>query len=256
MHGKTTPVVTRCMVSDMRSKGEAFLGAALLAKRLKHVACEHKTPVSSNECILSLLQNEKYCLASMDETLLAESLKLPHVPVVLYENNVMLLRKPSKIIRQKIYSELEKNKLAKEDEIVLANEIRKKQKEEEKQKKTHITNYVTRVLNQKKKAKGPNPLSVKKKKPKKIENNTENKASIEDSENKEKRKRKRKRSKTQSSDDQSMDPKLQEEDKSNDNECEAMMPQKKKRKRKRKKKSETESNEEEIQLNNMNEINN
>lgn len=252
MHGKATPVVTRCMVSEMRNKGESFVGSALLAKRLKHVPCEHKAPVSSNECILSLLQNEKYCLATLDETLLTETLKLPHVPVIFYENNVMLLRKPSKYVRNKIQSELEKRKLAKENEIALAEEIRKKQLEEEKAKKMHITNYVIRSLKKKRKAKGPNPLSVKKKKPKVVqnENKSDNNSSTESSENKEKRKRKRKRSKSQDSNDQS-DKSTNEEDNKNDNgdELEEMMPKRKKRKRKRKKKNESETKEDEIQLN-------
>jgi hypothetical protein len=48
-------VTTNCIVNEIQQKGEEFSGAFVLARRFERAGCKHDTPVSSMECLKSLL---------------------------------------------------------------------------------------------------------------------------------------------------------------------------------------------------------
>jgi len=51
----TKEFVTRCVVEELRSLGEDFMGAVLLSKNFEHRRCSHKTPVAAADCIKDLI---------------------------------------------------------------------------------------------------------------------------------------------------------------------------------------------------------
>lgn len=235
LQGKAYPVVTRCIVSEMRNLGDDYRGSVALAKRLRHVECSHKSPVSSHECILSLTQKTEYCVATVDENLLKATMSLPHVPVLLYDMNVLVLRRPTKMTKHQVGNELERRKKARHDEIELVKQVIEEEKKYQSEQNIKKTNYALHNVSKHKKAKGPNPLSVKKKKLK-----PQPQQELKGEEKKKKRTRKRKASDMEQSEDVEGQDKVE---KQNEGETQEVS-QKAKRKRKRRKNKDVNSCEE------------
>jgi rRNA-processing protein FCF1 len=97
MQSKAYPVVTRCISKELRERGESYKSAAIVAKRLNHVKCSHlQIPVSSKECILSLLESHEYCVATQDEELKKKvNQQLVGIPLLYIVNNMIVLDTPS-----------------------------------------------------------------------------------------------------------------------------------------------------------------
>jgi rRNA-processing protein FCF1 len=97
MQSKAYPVVTRCISTELRQRGESYKSAAVVAKRLNHVKCSHlQRPVSSKECILSLLESHEYCVATQDEELKKKvNQQFVGIPLLHIVNNMIVLEPPS-----------------------------------------------------------------------------------------------------------------------------------------------------------------
>jgi len=153
---RSYPLVTNCIVNELRNLGEDYSGASLVAKRFQRIQCEHLTPVSSKDCIASIIADpsQKYCVASNNDEIKAMVRNEGGIPLVFFSRNKLLLEGPSNASKQKA------EKIAVESTKVKDSES-KVIKEEQ---KSDVTSTETSQPRPKRKrAKGPNPLSTKKK---------------------------------------------------------------------------------------------
>eukprot|EP00029_Vermamoeba_vermiformis_P006870 TRINITY_DN2815_c0_g1_i1.p1 TRINITY_DN2815_c0_g1~~TRINITY_DN2815_c0_g1_i1.p1 ORF type:complete len:276 (-),score=42.18 TRINITY_DN2815_c0_g1_i1:41-868(-) len=191
---KAFAVVTRCIVADIRQRGDAYSGAHTLARRLEHVKCPHNNEtVSASECVRSMVQNNKeYFVGAMDEQLRSILYRIPGVPTFFIMNNMLILDTPSPA-SMKYQNKVEREKARPSNtETALAHKILEAEKKENVN--PEVQAKLQHLLRKRKRASGPNPLSVKKKqkKPAQPQQNTEN---GDDDGEKKKRKRTRKRRK-------------------------------------------------------------
>jgi U3 small nucleolar RNA-associated protein 23 len=150
----------------MRSKGDEYSGAVLVAKRFERRRCKHVEPVSSAQCIKEIIDKDNphnYCIATQDIDLRKHLRKIPGVPLIHINRSVVVLEPPSQATKNKI-SDLEKAKtLPNEKELQFMKKKKKELKEQEKASKGDGKNAPSK--NRKRKGpKQPNPLSMKKKK--------------------------------------------------------------------------------------------
>ncbi|KAJ3210600.1 hypothetical protein HDU82_007774, partial [Entophlyctis luteolus] len=139
----------------LRALGPDFAPAVTSAKDIERRRCGHEKPVGASNCLKSVIAEDnrfRFVVATQELALRIELRKIPGVPLVYVNNSVMLLEPPSK------------STLAKMKEIEVQKTLPRKFEEEIVKKITPDTRVAaepTRTF--KKKAKGPNPLSVKKK---------------------------------------------------------------------------------------------
>lgn len=127
----------------------------LIVKQFPVHKCGHeKQPIAASDCLYSLLKHNKehYMLATQDHALIAKVDKCAGVPVLSMVANVMNLMKPSKA-SEKVASKQLKDVGTDKDEIAQLKQLKEAELGAEEA-----------AVKKKKKAKGPNPLSVKKKK--------------------------------------------------------------------------------------------
>lgn len=159
----THVVVTACVVKWLREQGESHSGALLFAKRATRIGCAHKGgdgSASVADCLSARLRaqdnDNKFISGLTDPALLNAIGDIPGVPVVSIVNGTkLILRPPSKAtlsyVQQKASA---KTLLLSEADKALVE----KAKEAER-----LAREANRPVRQKRKrAKGPNPLSVKK----------------------------------------------------------------------------------------------
>jgi len=131
LQGRCYMVVTNCVVSELRKKGEDYKGAALFAKRLQRAKCDHSTAVSANECMKSVIGEsnpEKYCVAVQDQNLRYRLSRLPGVPIVFLYQNRCQLGVPSKATKEESEKIThEKMALPEEEKERLAVELKQKE---------------------------------------------------------------------------------------------------------------------------------
>jgi U3 small nucleolar RNA-associated protein 23 len=169
-------VIPSCVVQELKELEDKIPGIVREVSKYKIEECKHGQTLSPENCIKSYIGKKnikKYFVATQDSFLRNQLRKIPGVPSVFFDQNMMLIDKPSKasLFASKKREELKEEpkqfekKMLKEKE----EEIKKWQKDEYK-KTAHYKNKVEqykinklmgRVRNE---AKGPNPLSCKKKK--------------------------------------------------------------------------------------------
>lgn len=154
------PVVTDCIVRELRSLGEEYSNAALFAKRATRVPCAHEESLSANECVIARVRTpfeKKLVLATNDIEILMTAGKLPGVPLITIVNQTKLaLKSPSRFTIEHVRRRetVKTQVLGKQDQILL----KKLQSEKAEAAATN------RPVRKRKRVKGPNPLSVKKRK--------------------------------------------------------------------------------------------
>jgi len=165
LEGRTTPMVTGCVLAELRSLGERALGAAIIAKGYYRLKCGHdEDPISASKCILQQIgkSNERRLfVATQDGELRNQLREIPGVPILRLNGQVPQLEEPSASSRSTAgASEAKKLKPSDWEKPKLpelqARELKAKEASEAKPKK-------------RKKRKGQNPLSCKKAKPKKAQ---------------------------------------------------------------------------------------
>lgn len=98
LSGRVTPMVTGCVLAELRSLGDRALGAAIIAKGYYRVKCSHATAVGASQCIKEQVgdRNErKFLVASQDPRLVRELREVPGVPVLRLNGPVPFLEEPS-----------------------------------------------------------------------------------------------------------------------------------------------------------------
>lgn len=152
------PVVTECIVRELRSLGEDYSNATLFAKRATRVPCAHQESLSANECIIARLKtpfDTKLILASNDIEVLTTVGKIPGIPLITIVNQTKFaLKSPSRFTIEYVRGrETAKTKvLSKRDEFLL-KQLHDEEAEAVAQRKP---------ARKRKRSGEPNPLSVKK----------------------------------------------------------------------------------------------
>jgi U3 small nucleolar RNA-associated protein 23 len=168
-------IIPSCIFKEVQSIESKIPGLLKLLSQYKIEQCKH-SPMSATNCIRDYIgkkNNSKYFVATQDNFLRVQLRKVPGVPLIFFEQNMLLMDKPSRISIEA--SERREN---------LKEDPKKKEKKELNEKKNEISDFLVEEfknskyykrkqeefkLNKlmgkiRKKAKGPNPLSVKKKK--------------------------------------------------------------------------------------------
>ncbi|ORY39249.1 Fcf1-domain-containing protein, partial [Neocallimastix californiae] len=153
--GKTRIMTTNCVLNELRTLGEDFMGAALAAKRLEKRRCTHGgNPVNAADCIKEIIGDSNqfnYCVATQDLQLRDYLRRIPGIPLIYINRSVMILEPPSPATENKV-KEIEYNKTIPTNyESTIIKNNTKQPEEAPKSKK-------------RKGPKQPNPLSCKKKK--------------------------------------------------------------------------------------------
>lgn len=170
-------IIPSCVVHEIRDLDAKIPGLYDAVSKYKIEECQHGGQILSPEnCIKSLIgkkNQKKYFVATQDAFLRSHLRKIAGVPLLFFEQNMILVDKPSKASidasnrREGLKEEPKKfeKKLLKESK----DEVKEFMKEEYKQSDHYKKKMEDLKLNKlmgriRKKAKGPNPLSCKKSK--------------------------------------------------------------------------------------------
>ncbi|CCA67429.1 related to UTP23-Essential nucleolar protein that is a component of the SSU (small subunit) processome involved in 40S ribosomal subunit biogenesis [Serendipita indica DSM 11827] len=155
LQGKIKPMITQCCIVELYKLGKERQPAVDLAKGFERRKCNHREAIDGNACLKSVVgdtNKHRYIIASQSQELRAELRKVQAVPLVHIKMSVMILEPPSdETIRVK---------------AELTQEALDVPEEEKKELPSTAPKEAEFVAKPRRKAKGPNPLSVKKKQPK------------------------------------------------------------------------------------------
>lgn len=171
------PVVTNCVVSELKSLGEDFSNAALFAKRAMHVPCTHEEEqIGASDCIVTRLKQRKelqLLLATNDVEVLARLSRVVGVPLITVVNQTKLMLKPPSRATLEYVEEKQQFKgvVTNAQDQALIEKVQAEELEK------LPGRYQIKQIKKRKRAKGPNPLSVKKPKTVKKANTIQNEES-------------------------------------------------------------------------------
>lgn len=169
-------VIPSCVVHEIRELDEKIPGLLNAVSKYKVEECQHGQVLSPENCIKSYIGKKnikKYFVATQDSFLRSHLRKIPGVPLLFFEQNMILVDKPSKASidaskkREGLKEEprkFEKKILTEKKQEVkefMKEEYKETQHYKKKQEDYKLNKLMGRI---RKKAKGPNPLSCKKKK--------------------------------------------------------------------------------------------
>lgn len=164
MHNTVQSInITRCILRSIELKGNLYGGALFIAKKLNFLSCRHKAKhVSEHDCIKALLYNnniDRLICGLNDKKLRSETRSYGHTPVMFIHDNVVVMEEPT--LRNK--QQLVNNTLHNVNEIQpdVAKVVEKIQGDDT---TDNTSNHGYNIQHKKRKAGGPNPLSVKKSK--------------------------------------------------------------------------------------------
>ncbi|XP_030645076.1 rRNA-processing protein UTP23 homolog [Chanos chanos] len=90
---------TNCALKELETLSKELYGAKLVLQRFQIRKCKHmKDPVSTSECLLSLLEDSNrnhYFVATQDKELTSALREIPGVPLLYIVLNTIVLDKPS-----------------------------------------------------------------------------------------------------------------------------------------------------------------
>lgn len=167
-------VIPTCVFRELQSIEDKIPGITSIISEYKIEECPHNQmePVNCIRSYIGKRNNTKYFVATQDKFLRSMLRKVPGVPLIFFDQNMILIDKLSSasLAASERREELKEDPKKKEKKVL--NEKKKEIKEfllqevrQSKRYKERIEEYkLNRVMGRiKKKAKGPNPLSVKKK---------------------------------------------------------------------------------------------
>ncbi|KAG9441130.1 hypothetical protein H6P81_016984 [Aristolochia fimbriata] len=184
--GPTKLFTSHCIVSELKSLGDSYSDSLRAARELPMARCEHLGHrKSGSNCIQDIIgenNSEHFFLATQDVELRTKLREIPGVPLIYGLRNSLFLEPPSTSNRQFVKSTEEERLHVSESECKILNkksgsnlsviqpvedpsnasEVMKQLVTNGKTKKKPL-GVADKVQFKRKKAKGPNPLSVKKK---------------------------------------------------------------------------------------------
>lgn len=104
LDGRATPMVTNCVMQELRSLGSNALGAAIIAKGYYRIKCGHDRGIGACACIREQVGNanaRKFLVASQDPELQKLLREVPGVPVLRLNGPCPLVEEPSDVSRQR-----------------------------------------------------------------------------------------------------------------------------------------------------------
>lgn len=197
------PFTTRCVIAELKKLGGSFSETVLAARKVDSAKCNHEPLKSASECLEDLIEGgnpEHFWVATQDAELRKKLRQVPAVAIILAQNNFLVLEPPSEK-QQAVARSIEAQRThanEKEFQIIEAREKKKNALLEARREleeatedgtegmrkeassmlvvkdsglegnlDTHKWRKSLRVMDgpqfKRKRAKGPNPLSVKKK---------------------------------------------------------------------------------------------
>ena len=171
---KVILIIPSCIFKEVQSLESKIPGLLRLLSQYKIEQCNHN-PMNPTNCIRDYIgkkNNSKYFVATQDNFLRVQLRKVPGVPLIFFEQNMLLMDKPSRIsivaserrenLKEDPKQKEKKTLNEKKDEIsnFLLEEFRNSKYYKQKQEEFKLNKLMGKI---RKKAKGPNPLSVKKK---------------------------------------------------------------------------------------------
>lgn len=150
-------VVTSCIVKELRSKGADYSGATLFAKRATRLECTHEGRLPESECISSRLKappDGGIILASSETSLVKMLVGIPAIPLISILNlSKFVLKPPSPATLRHVQSrQSDKTGCLSSLDKALVEKVRAE--EQAKLDARHAN------IRKRKRAKGPNPLSM------------------------------------------------------------------------------------------------
>ena len=172
---KINIIITSCVFKEIQEIDKNIPGLLSLVSTYKIEKCSHNllNPINCIQNYIGKKNKNKYFVATQDKFLRSQLRKIPGVPLIFFDQNMLLIEKLSRIsIEASERRESLKEDPQKKEKIELKekkNEIKEFLIEEYKNSKYYKQKQEEFKLNKlmgrvKKKALGPNPLSVKKKK--------------------------------------------------------------------------------------------
>lgn len=157
------PVVTLCVLEELRSLGDATSAAALFAKRLGRTMCRHEGRIGAADCVLAAAEGVGV-VATNDAAVMRKVRAMPGVAVVgIVGEGKFVLMPPGGETIEKV-REMEGRKVG----VQRPDEVRKIEEEKARVMALRRERKEERDSKKKKRPKGPNPLSMKKSKKAKI----------------------------------------------------------------------------------------
>mmetsp|Transcript_50532 Transcript_50532/g.145056 ORF Transcript_50532/g.145056 Transcript_50532/m.145056 type:complete len:317 (-) Transcript_50532:43-993(-) len=95
---RVTPMVTNCVLAELRALGDRGRGAAFIAKGYYRVKCGHHTEIGAAACIkeqIGTTNERKLMVATQDIDLVTDLRKIPGVPLIRLNMSVPYLEEPS-----------------------------------------------------------------------------------------------------------------------------------------------------------------
>ncbi|XP_077599710.1 rRNA-processing protein UTP23 homolog [Stigmatopora nigra] len=161
--GEVHLCTTNCALKELETLGKELYGAKIILQRYQVRNCQHfKKPVSTSECLLSMLEDgnpHHYFIATQDLTLTNGLKKYPNVPLLYIVHNTMVLEKPSQLSLDHVQA-VHLGELVSPAEQQSIQSLKAEQGIVQK-------NGERRGMKRKRKPHNPNPLSCLKKKKKK-----------------------------------------------------------------------------------------
>ena len=171
---KVILIIPSCIFKEVQSISDKLPGLLQLLSQYKIEECTHGL-LSPTNCIRDYIGNKnqsKYFVATQDNFLRVQLRNIPGVPLIFFEQNMLLMDKPSKLSiaaserRENLKEDPKKREKKllneKKEEIrdFLVAEFKESKYYKRKQEEFKLNKLMGNI---RKKAKGPNPLSVKKK---------------------------------------------------------------------------------------------
>ena len=171
---KVILIIPSCIFKEVQSIEDKIPGLLKLLSQYKIEECSHGL-LSPTNCIRDYIGNKnqsKYFVATQDNFLRLQLRNIPGVPLIFFEQNMLLMDKPSKVSieaserRENLKEDPQKkekkilNEKKEEIKDFLIAEFKESKYYKRKQEEFKLNKLMGNI---RKKAKGPNPLSVKKK---------------------------------------------------------------------------------------------
>jgi U3 small nucleolar RNA-associated protein 23 len=168
-------VIPSCVLNEIKEIGDKIPGIVDAVSKYKIEECQHGQILSPDNCIKSYIGKKnfkKYFVATQDSFLRQQLRKIPGVPLLFFDQNMILIDKPS---QASVLASKKREELKEEPKKFEKKELKEKEKEikqwvkDEYKKTDHYKNKaeqykINKLMGRiRKKAKGPNPLSCKKK---------------------------------------------------------------------------------------------
>lgn len=98
LEARATPVVTGCVMAELRSLGDRAVGASIIARGFYRVQCGHDKAVGAKQCICEQVgeKNDRNFLVATQDLELTKALRLvPGVPLIRLDGPVPRVEDPS-----------------------------------------------------------------------------------------------------------------------------------------------------------------